>query len=311
MVEKILRKIYRTIFPLQKPTQTPVNIKKGDAVIVDPSSILMTFKTGEIIFEGKNYIGRQVEIGTEGLVKIGTGTTIQDRCILLGDIEIGKYCTFASNVYMSSGRHYYDHKPYFYIRDQDEIVNSDVVLSKQHSQKIIIGDDVWLGINCVIMSGIKIGRGAVIGSNSVVTKDVEPFTVVGGIPAKFIKNRLEFSPKNSLNFDNDQDLPNFYKGFFIDLKNVISDRKNLGISAGNSFTLFLSKEGKKVRLEIKKIIAQPLKLMYNGQSADLTNEFTEIVFHSANDNFHHFVMDLNTKSSDEKLILVKKVNVIS
>ncbi|HLU90186.1 MAG TPA: DapH/DapD/GlmU-related protein, partial [Cyclobacteriaceae bacterium] len=58
---------------------------------------------------------------------------------------------------------------------------------------IIIEDDVWITMNCMIMKGVKIGKGAVIAAGAVVTRDVEPYTVVGGVPAKLIK-RLEISP---------------------------------------------------------------------------------------------------------------------
>lgn len=54
---------------------------------------------------------------------------------------------------------------------------------------ITIGDDVWIGSNAVILKGVTIGEGAIVGAGAVVTKDVAPYTVVGGIPAKFIKER--------------------------------------------------------------------------------------------------------------------------
>ena len=53
---------------------------------------------------------------------------------------------------------------------------------------IIIGNDVWIGFEAVILSGVRIGDGAIIGARAVVTKDVPPYTIVGGIPAKLIKN---------------------------------------------------------------------------------------------------------------------------
>lgn len=55
---------------------------------------------------------------------------------------------------------------------------------------IIIEDDVWVGTNAVIMPGVTIGKGAIIGANAVVTKNVKPYTIVGGVPAKYIKHRF-------------------------------------------------------------------------------------------------------------------------
>src|SRR5208283_2957437 len=56
---------------------------------------------------------------------------------------------------------------------------------------VIIGNDVWIGLDAVILSGIKIGDGAVIGSNALVTKDVPPYAIVGGNPAKLIRYRFD------------------------------------------------------------------------------------------------------------------------
>ena len=65
-------------------------------------------------------------------------------------------------------------------------------------KKVIVGDDVWIGHNAVIMGGVKIGTGAVIASGSIITKDIEPYTVVGGVPGKFIKRRFNEKISNSL-----------------------------------------------------------------------------------------------------------------
>lgn len=55
----------------------------------------------------------------------------------------------------------------------------------------VVGNDVWLGRGCVVMPGVKIGDGAVVAAYSVVTRGVAPYTVVGGNPARFIKNRFD------------------------------------------------------------------------------------------------------------------------
>jgi virginiamycin A acetyltransferase len=63
---------------------------------------------------------------------------------------------------------------------------------KSYPQKgdIIIGNDVWIGYNATIMAGVKIGDGAIIGTNATVVKDVEPYSIVGGNPAQEIKKRF-------------------------------------------------------------------------------------------------------------------------
>lgn len=70
----------------------------------------------------------------------------------------------------------------------------DLVPPAKHYKTIsdtIIGNDVWIGYEALIMPGVKIGDGAVIGTRAVVTKDVEPYTIVGGNPAKIIRKRFD------------------------------------------------------------------------------------------------------------------------
>lgn len=66
---------------------------------------------------------------------------------------------------------------------------SEVAESWDNKGDIVIGNDVWIGYEAVIMSGVKIGDGAIIGTRAVVTKDVEPYTIAGGLPAKPIRKR--------------------------------------------------------------------------------------------------------------------------
>ena len=57
--------------------------------------------------------------------------------------------------------------------------------------KIIIEDDVWIGANCTVLKNVRIGKGSIVAAGCVVTKDVEPYTIVGGVPNKFIKKRVK------------------------------------------------------------------------------------------------------------------------
>ena len=106
-----------------------------------------------------------------------------------GKIKIGRYCSIASGVRFLGANHPIDHfstSAIFY----NKSFGYDVKDVKRHD--LIIEDDVWIGLNVCITCGCKrIGRGAIIGAGSVVTKDVEPYTIVGGVPAKVIRKRFD------------------------------------------------------------------------------------------------------------------------
>jgi len=94
-----------------------------------------------------------------------------------GSVSIGNYVLVGPKVIIHSANHRYD--------------NPNVPIQRQgHTFKeVIIGDDVWIGAGVIILPGVKIGKGAVIGAGSVLTKNVSPYTVVAGVPARKIKKR--------------------------------------------------------------------------------------------------------------------------
>ena len=110
-------------------------------------------------------------------IEIGSGTIIGDNVILDGrnGIIIGSNVNFSSNISIWTEQH--DHR--------DPLFRC----STQKKEKVIIGDRVWIGPNSTILHSVKIGEGAIISANSVVTKNVEPFSIVAGIPAKEIGKR--------------------------------------------------------------------------------------------------------------------------
>ena len=108
---------------------------------------------------------------------------------------IGKFCSIAckAKFLMTSGNHAMKSLstytfPIFY-EEWDETLN--VKDAWDNKGDIIIGNDVWIGYDAIIMSGVKIGDGAIIGTRALVTKDVAPYTIVGGVPAKPIKKRFD------------------------------------------------------------------------------------------------------------------------
>lgn len=118
-----------------------------------------------------------VYLGGPGAVSIGENCQINENVFLQGAI-IGDNVMIAPYVAL--------------IANKKEVNNTDVLMStveKEKGLKVIIEDDVWIGRNAIVMPGIKIGKGSIIGAGSVVTKNVESFSVMGGVPAILIKKR--------------------------------------------------------------------------------------------------------------------------
>ena len=114
------------------------------------------------------------------------------------DTIVGQFTSIASNVWIAPGNHPIDMlttSPFFYApynrgkKEYNERL-SEKILSYNQNQKTIIGNDVWIGINSTVLQGIKISDGAVVGANSLVTKDVPPYAIVGGVPAKVLRYRF-------------------------------------------------------------------------------------------------------------------------
>lgn len=108
---------------------------------------------------------------------------------------IGKFCSIACNskFLMTSGNHTMKSQstytfPIFY--EEWGLDVSHITDAWDNKGNIIIGNDVWIGYDSIIMSGVHIGDGAIIGTRAVVTNDVPPYSIVGGIPAKVIKKRF-------------------------------------------------------------------------------------------------------------------------
>ena len=111
--------------------------------------------------------------------------------------DFGKNISFGKNVFINAGCHFQDQGG-ITIGDGVLIGHNVVLATANHAlepsksrklnyKPIVIGDNVWIGSNSVILQGVTIGQWAVVAAGAVVTKDVEPYTVVGGIPAKFIR----------------------------------------------------------------------------------------------------------------------------
>lgn len=123
--------------------------------------------------------------GFAPMIEIGDDTVIHldFHCGAAESVKIGRDVLIAGRVYITDHDHVFD-DPTKPARWAEGLV----------SKPVVIEDGVWLGEGCVILKGVTIGTRAVVGANAVVTKDVPPFTVVGGIPARVIK-MIEIQPR--------------------------------------------------------------------------------------------------------------------
>lgn len=144
-------------------------------------------------------------------IKIGEDTFVRGeiRCLRQnGEIEIGKECYIGEGTHVWSSSNIvigdrvliahncniFDNTthPLDAAERNDDFIN--ICLNGKwktydtcYSEPVIIGNDAWIGCNCIILKGVTIGEGAIVGAGSVVTKNVEPYTMVAGNPAKFVK----------------------------------------------------------------------------------------------------------------------------
>lgn len=149
-------------------------------------------------FEGMNSIGPNSHF----VGALGRGTYISANCDIIG--KVGRFTSIAPFVRINPGVHPYQHpyvstSPAFVsLRKQngskltdiqrfDEIIYAD----QEKKYSVIIGNDCWIGEGAFIVGGITIGDGAVVLANGVVTKDVPPYSIVGGVPAKVLKYRYD------------------------------------------------------------------------------------------------------------------------
>ncbi|HEX5425748.1 MAG TPA: acyltransferase [Candidatus Acidoferrales bacterium] len=226
------------------------------------------------------YIGRYVELGPSDAIAIGNQVSIQDRSIIVGDVTVASYCVLSLNVLLTSGRHYFDRWPHILIRDQDKRVIGDSEAMKVHSRPILLGEDCWLGMNAVVMPGVTVGRGCVIGANAVVTRDLPPYSVAVGAPARIIKQRLEFSPPAAIDWRCEEHIPYFYRGFALSDRERRANASLGGHAARSDFALWLAgTRPRTVTLRVKNIESGNTTIIHGEQTAEVGNDWTEVTFH--------------------------------
>ena len=138
-------------------------------------------------FVGKNTnIDKSIK-GTLNNVYVGHNSYVGSNSFfncLLAKVIVGNYVCIADDVVFVTGNHKTNVLGEYIINNKKTSNDADL------DRDIVIEDDVWVGTRAIILKGVRIGKGSIVGAGSVVTKDVPPYSVVGGNPAKVIKKRF-------------------------------------------------------------------------------------------------------------------------
>lgn len=140
-------------------------------------------------FEGNNRIGNYSFFA--GKMGFGSYLGVKNQI----SAEIGRYCSIGAEIKTVSGSHptsvfVSTHPAFFSTKKQAGFTYANENLFEENKKRVVIGNDVWIGDRVTILGGVKIGDGAIIAAGAVVTKDVEPYSIVGGVPAREIKKRF-------------------------------------------------------------------------------------------------------------------------
>jgi len=153
----------------------------GDQVLLKSGcELLANHENNSIKIGSRSEIHEGCVLRAQGCyIHIGTDTSLNRSAIILGGggVTIGNYCRIGPRLSIASVNHN--------CSDKDRLIMEQGVSYK----KVIVGNDVWIGMNVSITPGVTIGDGVVIGAGSVVTKDVEEYSIVAGVPAKKIGAR--------------------------------------------------------------------------------------------------------------------------
>jgi len=157
--------------------------------LFNPSISLLT------LIDNESYVSRKAKVYSHVQVyKFSIG----DYSYVAGNAEvicttIGRFCSIADDVIIGSGIHTLNNvstSPIF-TESRNALGEECTSLTNANPFKhVSIGNDVWVGSRAIIMGGVNVGNGAVIGAGAIVTKDVPPYAIVGGVPAKIIRYRF-------------------------------------------------------------------------------------------------------------------------
>lgn len=147
--------------------------------------------SADCLLEGSNYVGKRVVcVSTE----LGRFTYVNNSTMIIMTV-VGRFTCIGPECLVGGlGAHPTDRKSthrMFYSKSRQEWAPYCQRENFEEKKQTSIGNDVWIGARVVVMDGVTIGDGAIVAAGSIVTKDVEPYAIVGGVPARLIRYRFE------------------------------------------------------------------------------------------------------------------------
>ena len=151
------------------------------------------FREGARAFDCR--FGEGVVVGPDTVLKaceVGRYTYFSPQSRII-NCRVGSFCSIGPNIKVGFGRHptnFVSTYPSFYQPHDYSKADFGINLEFDSLPPVTIGNDVWVGAHCLIPDGVTIGDGAIIGAGAVVTRDIPPYTLCGGVPAKVIRQRF-------------------------------------------------------------------------------------------------------------------------
>ncbi len=162
----------------QEAWKTHLQTRPGIELVLQGTAFLSeqaTLSNGTLILGDQSYIGAEAQVG--GQVRIGAHCSVNAGAVVRGVVTIGDGVRIASGAQILGFNH------------ETQDLTKPIYQQPVSSVGITLGDDIWVGANAVIVDGVTIGSHAIIGAGAIVTKDVPDWAVVGGSPARIIKDR--------------------------------------------------------------------------------------------------------------------------
>lgn len=150
---------------------------------------MLLWRFSNISWGNHSTFGRGTVLWAPNKMTVGDNVYIGKYCTLQADMEIGNDVIIANNVGMI-GKYDHDYTAVGITMKDAPWIGDTSYDFKGKGQKIVVEDDVWIGYGAIVFTGVKIYRGAIVAAGSVVTKDVPPYAIVAGNPAKVVGQRF-------------------------------------------------------------------------------------------------------------------------